>query len=227
MSTTDPDTPDGRHLTRKGQATRQRIIAAAARLLEERGVAGVSVGDVQQAASVSAGQVYHYFPGKQALIRTVVRHRFRVTMDAQRPRLDHLDNLGALCAWRDLLVETQSRMTDAPRGLSIMAGELLRGVPECQPELVRGFDEWLNAISNGLRAMRDRGDLLPSADPDRLATGLLAAVQGGSLLACVHRDANRLGAALDEVIDHIALLIPDINADRARYHTTHRTEPHG
>lgn len=108
MSTTDPDTPDGRHLTRKGQATRQRIIAAAARLLEERGVAGVSVGDVQQAASVSAGQVYHYFPGKQALIRTVVRHRFRVTMDAQRPRLDHLDNLGALCAWRDLLVETQS-----------------------------------------------------------------------------------------------------------------------
>jgi quinol monooxygenase YgiN len=36
--------------------------------------------------------------------------------------------------------------------------------------------------------MRDRGDLLPAADPDSLAPALLAAMQGGMLLTQTLRD---------------------------------------
>ncbi len=51
-------------LTPKGRATRERIVAAAAALTYERGVAGTSTEEVREAAGVSASQLYHYFDSK-------------------------------------------------------------------------------------------------------------------------------------------------------------------
>ena len=48
-------------LTRKGEATKARIVNAASDLIIEFGVAGTSVEDVQKKAGVSASQLYHYF----------------------------------------------------------------------------------------------------------------------------------------------------------------------
>ena len=49
---------DAGELTPKGRATRGRIVAAAADLMFEQGVAGTSLQDVQQAARVSGSQLY-------------------------------------------------------------------------------------------------------------------------------------------------------------------------
>ena len=56
--------------------------------------------------------------------------------------------------------------------------------------------------------MCDRGDLRRTADPGRLATALLAAVEGGLLLAQVRRDPAPVETALDEVLDRIEGLRP-------------------
>jgi hypothetical protein len=61
--------------------------------------------------------------------------------------------------------------------------------------------------------MQRRGDLDPDADPDALASSLLAATQGGYLLAQAHRDARPLDAALGAAIDHIASLTVVAPAD--------------
>ncbi len=55
--------------------------------------------------------------------------------------------------------------------------------------------------------MHRRGDLRRSADPNRLATALLAALQGGLILSQVHRDTGPLESALDTVLEYIALLM--------------------
>ena len=62
-------------ITRKGQATRDRIVAAAAVLVYEHGVAGTSTEDVQAAAGVSASQLYHYFGDKRTLTRAVIDYQ--------------------------------------------------------------------------------------------------------------------------------------------------------
>lgn len=59
-------------LTRKGQATRHRIAAAAAVLMFERGVAGTSIEDVQAAAEVNPSQIYRYFKDKKSLLKVVI-----------------------------------------------------------------------------------------------------------------------------------------------------------
>ena len=49
----ESDTRDRPRLTPKGERTRSRVVAAAARLIHERGVAGTTLEDVRAAAEVS------------------------------------------------------------------------------------------------------------------------------------------------------------------------------
>jgi hypothetical protein len=90
---------------------------------------------------------------------------------------------------------------------SLVAG-LAEDFPECRADLAGGFAQWEAAVRDGLEAMYDRGDLRRKADPARLAVALLAAVEGGTLLAQLHRDPAPLETALDEVLDRIEDLRP-------------------
>jgi len=55
---------------------------------------------------------------------------------------------------------------------------------------LRGLERW-------------RGVLRPDADPDRLATGLMAALQGGYLLARTAHDTEPMAVALNISLDHV------------------------
>src|SRR5579871_3044990 len=102
---------NGRKWTPKGVATRDRIIAAAAQLIHERGVAGTTTEDVRDAAEVSSSQLYHYFKDKMALVRAVIAYQTDAVIDAQSEYLGHLDSMRALRGWRDLLVRRSEEHT--------------------------------------------------------------------------------------------------------------------
>jgi TetR/AcrR family transcriptional repressor of nem operon len=204
------ETPPGvARLTPKGRATRDRIVAAAARLMFERGVAGTSTEDVQAAAGVSASQLYHYFADKRSLVRAVIAHSTDAVLDAQQPALGRLDSVEALRAWRDLLVDIQrARNGEGGCPIGSLASELSELDADARADLVAGFARWEQAIRDGLRAMHERGELCSGADPEQLALATLAALQGGFLLTQLRRDTAPLEAALDAMIDRIASLRP-------------------
>lgn len=192
-------------ITRKGQATRDRIVAAAATLMHERGVAGTSTEDVQLAAGVSASQVYHYFGDKRSLTRAVIDYWSNAILGAQEPALVHLDDVDALRGWADAIVEVQR--ANGFRGgcpLGSLASELADGDDTARDDLAAGYQRWRGAIRAGLADMRERGDLVESADPDQLATALLTTLQGGLLLTKTLRNSEALETSLNTMIDHIA-----------------------
>jgi TetR/AcrR family transcriptional repressor of nem operon len=201
------DAPDPARLTRKGQATRDRIVTAAARLMFERGVAGTSTDEVQAAAGVSASQLYHYFGDKRSLVRAVIALQTDVVLDAQQPVLSRLDSVEALRAWRDVAVGLQRRLRcQGGCPIGSLASELADVDPDARADLAAGFARWEAAIRDGLRAMHGRGELGRDTDPDRLALAILAALQGGLLLTQLRRDTAPLEAALDTMIDLVASL---------------------
>lgn len=203
----DAGDPGGARLTRKGRATRERIVTAAAALMFERGVAGTSTDDVQAAAGVSASQLYHYFADKRSLVRAVIALMTEAVLDAQQPHLARLDSIEALRAWRDLAVALQrGRACHGGCPIGSLASELADDDPDARTDLIAGFARWEGAIRDGLRAMRDRGELGPDTDPDQLALATLAALQGGLLLTQLRRETAPLEAALDAMIEHIASL---------------------
>jgi TetR/AcrR family transcriptional regulator, transcriptional repressor for nem operon len=198
---------NGGELTSKGRATRDRIVAAAADLMFEQGVAGTSLQDVQQAARVSGSQLYHYFGDKASLVHAVIAWQGETVLGRQEPWLSRLDSLPGIRTWRDYVVSTMRRR-ECRGGCHIgsLASELADLDPAARSDLAATFERWAAAIGDGLQAMQDRGELRADAEVGRLAYALMAAVQGGLLLAKSKRDVAPLEAALDTVISHIASL---------------------
>lgn len=193
-----------RKFTAKGLATRARIISAAGELVFAHGVARTGMEDVQQRAGVSASQMYHYFTGKDDLIRAVIAHQTDGILAAQRPVLDELDSFDALDRWRDLLIDLQEQrhcIGGCPIGS--IAAELADNNAHARADLVDSFERWEAPIRAGLARMRTRGDLRSDADTDALALALLAALQGGLLLTQTRRDTTPLRTGLDAVLAHI------------------------
>jgi AcrR family transcriptional regulator len=55
------------------QATREAIVAAAAKLFGENGFAGASVDQIAASAGVAKGAIYHHFPNKETIFEAVLR----------------------------------------------------------------------------------------------------------------------------------------------------------
>ena len=186
-----------RPVTSKGRATRDRILDAATTLIFEDGVAGTTLDDVQAAAKVSKGQLYHYFADKDELIRGVIDRTVQQVLDAQ-PRLTNLSTWTAISSWLDDLVQLQvERHAVGGCPIGSLAGELAETDELARAELAAGFDRWEAPLRQGLEQMRAEGKLRRNADPARLATATLAAIQGGLVLTQTRRDPQQLRVALD------------------------------
>ena len=59
-------------VTRKSAATREKIMAAAAELMEERGGADFQMAEVSERCGMSKGSVYYYFADRSELVRAVM-----------------------------------------------------------------------------------------------------------------------------------------------------------
>ncbi len=196
-------------LTPKGEATRRRIVAAAAQLMYEQGTTEVTLEDVRRAAGVSGSQIYHYFAGKQALLMAVIDHQTQAVLDLQAPQFDTLDSIAGLRAWRDVLVDYQRRLQchgGCPIGS--IGAEVAENNPEARLAVASGYLRWEAAIRAGLDAMHRRGDL--AADPTDLALALLTALQGGLLMTQIQRTVRPLEVALDTLLDRIESLTADL-----------------
>ncbi|MGW4484897.1 TetR/AcrR family transcriptional regulator [Amycolatopsis sp. NPDC004368] len=188
-------------LTARGQATRERIVSAAARLMAERGVAGTSTPDVRDAAGVSSSQIYHYFADKGALTRAVIEFQTTRIVGGQHELLSRLDSFAALRAWRDAIVLLQHELhCQGGCPLATLSGELAEHDDAARAALADSFTLWAEAIRAGLQHMIDHGVLREDTDAEHLSLAMLAALQGGLVLAQAQRSTKALEAGLDSMI---------------------------
>jgi hypothetical protein len=127
----------------------------------------------------------------------VIDRTIQQVLDAQ-PRLIDLSSWPAIAAWFDDLVQLQvDRHAVGGCPIGSLAGELAETDEQARTELAAGFDRWEAPLREGLRQMQAGGQLMRGADPARLATATLAAIQGGLVLTQTRRDPQQLRIALD------------------------------
>jgi TetR/AcrR family transcriptional repressor of nem operon len=190
--------------TAKGRETRQRILEAAAELVHERGVAGVSLDDVRQETGTSKSQLYHYFVDKNDLVHAVIDRQMQRVLAFHRPQLDSLSDWDDIERWRNGIIALQ-----AARGcrggcpLGSLANELSEPDETARDQLIRAFATWEQLLVDGLARMMHVGSLSSDADPHTLAVSVIASLQGGLLLAELERNTRPLEIALDAAIAHL------------------------
>ena len=115
-----------------------------------------------------------------------------------------VESLRGLELWRDELVERNGLRNGAfGCPLGALANEIADHDEDTRKVIAAHFDVWLQLLTDAIEELKKRGVLTASADAHALATGLLAALQGGYLLAKTARDVRPMRVVLDMAIAQV------------------------
>ncbi|WP_328520166.1 TetR/AcrR family transcriptional regulator [Kribbella sp. NBC_00359] len=190
-------------LTAKGVATRERIVAAAAAEIRERGVSAVTLDDVGRRSRTGKSQLFHYFPdGKEQLLLAVAEREADQVLEDQEPHLGQLTSWDAWHEWRDAVVEKYRRQgVNCPLGVLIT--EIGRHTPAAQAVTAKLLSQWQRRIQAGIEDMKAAGEIRSDVDPARASAALVASIQGGVAILMSSGSAQHLEYALDLCLDYL------------------------
>jgi TetR/AcrR family transcriptional repressor of nem operon len=193
-----------RRLTFRGAATRARIVAAADELMALKGAAATTLDEVTAGSGTSKSQFYRHFSDKSALMQAVIALRGSRVMEREEQYLRRVDSLRGLDRWRRVVIQ---RVT-VRRGalgceLGSLSTELSDRDEDARVDLDAHLTSWISLLAGALERMRANGTLRQEADTQALATGIMAALQGGYVLAQAARDPGPMEIALELAMDSV------------------------
>lgn len=162
------DGPQGAHevaVESKSALTRSRILDAAARVLSERGYAGLRLTEVAAAAALQAPAIYYYFPSREDLIEEVMwagiadmRHHVTAVLEAVPDGTPALDRLLAAA---EAHLRHELELSDYTTASIRNAGQLPEGIRKRQIREEERYGEiWRRLINDVAR----EGILRPELD---------------------------------------------------------------
>jgi AcrR family transcriptional regulator len=170
--------------------TRRRLLDAAAALFAARGIEGVSIDAVADAADRTSGAVYAHFGGKEgllaALLDTLTNETAAVITAEQTAATDTDQKLAAL--WRTF--------ADPPstRDWMLLEHELWLYAcrhPEARPRAAARFAQGRRRVAASIARWRDEDGAQPPAPPEQVAALLVALLAGLEMQHHLDPDAIR------------------------------------
>ncbi|NMO55089.1 TetR/AcrR family transcriptional regulator [Actinoplanes sp. TBRC 11911] len=180
--------------TAKGRQTMAGITAAAARLMHDRGITATSLDDVLAASGAGKSQLYHYFGDKEGLTQAVFRLQLDRILANQQSLSD--PSCDDLTRWRDEVLAALRASDFGMCPLGTFAGQV-GDSSVLRATLSDLFEEWRLALAALVRRAAGAGHVVAGVDPDEAATCLLAALEGGTMLANLQHDEAPLRTMLD------------------------------
>ena len=186
---------------KKGAETRGRMVETTARLLTQQGYHGTGLGQVLAEARAPKGSMYFHFPGgKEELAAEAVRRsaaEWRAAIAAVIAAAPSPQGaIRAVCEWLADRLEGSGFRDGCP-----VATVALEAAPTSQPiheACAEAFQIWQQVIEDDLR-----GAGVPAPRSERLATTVLAAIEGAMVLAKAQRSGaplRRVGAELPALL---------------------------
>jgi AcrR family transcriptional regulator len=144
MSTAESASPAKPRVSRRRRRTRARLLRAALELMAERGMEGVAINEITDAADVGFGTFYNYFESKEAIYDALVEEVVEAFGSALDQIADHVDDPAEVLAasvrytveqaykdplWGSFLVQSGFSARALERGLGPrMLRDLKRGI---------------------------------------------------------------------------------------------------
>jgi TetR/AcrR family transcriptional repressor of nem operon len=185
---------------REPPGKRERLVAAACRVLHEQGVERTTLADIALAADVPVGNVYYYFKTKDQLVEAAINA--------------HGDHLRVMLSALDRRRTPQARLKGLIRALTDQRELAAKygcpfGTLACElDKRADGLDRTAADVLGILVDWTERQfRSMDQADARDLAVALVASYQGVSLLTNTFRDPElmaREGRRLERWIDSLA-----------------------
>lgn len=189
---------------RKGEQTRQDIIHKAAPIFNQRGYDGAALSDLMKATGLEKGGIYRHFESKEQLAAEAFDYAWRETLNARIHDLDTIPN--AVDRFKQLVTNFVERRATIPGGCPLLntAVDSDDGNILLRDRARKALQSWrsyiISVVGAGIRARQIRGNV----DGEKLATVIIAALEGAIMLCRLERTVDPLravGAHLDSYFE--------------------------
>ncbi|KIH98898.1 TetR family transcriptional regulator [Streptomonospora alba] len=182
----------GAHTRRSSEETRERLVAAAGRVLRDEGYAGASARTIAGAAGVNSALVFYHFGGVDQLLFAALDRSSADRMAMYRP-------LAARATTLEELVEAAIEIyrTDLRHGYMAEFSELAAAAvtkPELRAEINTRADPWIAFVEEHWERVvggSPLGRLLPARE---VAHGAITYYLGVNLFSVLDEDSSRTEA---------------------------------
>lgn len=193
---------------RKGEATRQRIIAEAAPIFNQHGFDGCSMQDLMQATGLEKGGLYRHFANKEELAAEAFRFAVAQNVKLRTEPLDEITgSIKKLKKFVQVFVETPSAI---PGGCPLMntaidaddGNEALRDLAR------KGIQDWRARLCRIVEAGIKSGEIRKSTDPRRIANTIIATLEGALMISRLENSRSALRdaqATLEGILTGLAI----------------------
>ena len=169
----------------KAIASKANILMAARMCFASKGFAATSLSDIEQAAKVSRGVIYHYFRSKDEMIQDITRENLgkmaaRIEDDLLAMRLGGDASLANILR---KLVGFAEQITLGPgRAMSLHVWSLAALNADVNATLVEFFEKIRQLLKQELQLLQAAGDYPVEADLDQLSSAFFATLIPGFIV---------------------------------------------
>jgi len=192
----------------KGEATRQRIVEAAAPLFNQRGFAGCSMQDVMEATGLEKGGLYRHFGSKEELAAESFTYALSCAVKIRTDGLE--DVVGAVDKLRFLIDRFVSTPSPILGGCPLLntAIDADDGNPTMRALAHEGIRNWKARLAAIAEEGRRTGEIRNDVNPQQVANSIVAMLEGSLMISRIegNRDALKdAGETLHQLIDGFAV----------------------
>ncbi|MFG2622112.1 ScbR family autoregulator-binding transcription factor [Streptomyces sp. NPDC048507] len=173
--------------------TRQAILAAAAKVFEERGYQAATISEILASAGVTKGALYFHFQSKEDLAFGV--------LNAQNQNLVIPDRAIKVQGVVDIVMLHTYRLQTDPMvraGVRLTMDQLAQGLDRSGP-----FRTWAMPVREGLERAKSQGELLPQIDPTETADVIVGTYAGIQSMSQALTDYEDLVSRVTALLRHL------------------------
>lgn len=176
----------------KGEKTRQRIVAEAATLFNERGFEGGSMADLMEATGLEKGGIYRHFSSKETLAAAAFDFAWQAATHVRMYDLDSVPN--SVDKLKRFMANFVERRPSVPGGCPLLntAIDADDGNRMLRERARRALHQWQDILSTIIHAGLERKEIRKEIDPKKLATLIIGSLEGALMISRLEKNRDAL-----------------------------------
>ncbi len=205
----------------KGARTRERIVAVAAPLFNQRGFEGTSMQDIMEATGLEKGGLYRHFSSKEELAAEALQYALGLSIKTRTSDLMSIE--GTLPRLRAAVARFIEIPSPIPGGCPLMntAIDADDGNPTLRAIARKAIRSWQRRLCALLIEGIRSGEIRRDANPRQIANTLIATLEGAQMISRIEGSKQALRDAQCSLNTLLNTLAAPTTATRRRAALSH------
>jgi TetR/AcrR family transcriptional regulator, transcriptional repressor for nem operon len=171
----------------KGELTRQRIIAQAAPIFNQRGYEGCSISEIMAATGLEKGGIYRHFESKEELAAEAFDYAWNFASSKRRHNLEEIPNHADRIKQHIANFVTR---TGLPGGCPLLntAVDADNGNPVLRDRVRKALRNWQTMLRTILTEGIEAGTIQAGLDAGAAANHIIGGLEGAMLISRIERN---------------------------------------